>query len=199
MVKERLDRLVGKDVRLSYGDKSPFLPVLISGINIPHRSSPGENSWTRSPNPLWRQELRKAPYPCYILSGGGKDAGAVPIKRAILWSVGPLLRGSPAALFRKPRRSPSASVFTGQDMVVIRQDEPIQSASGTSLASASAGLPSWITPSLIRRTLDVWQPYYSQTLTQDDAVSILQNTRRLISILEPAHDRQAPNREPQDP
>lgn len=36
-----------------------------------------------------------------------------------------------------------------------------------------AGAPSWITPELIRDTIETWQPYYAQDLTIEDALTIL--------------------------
>lgn len=45
------------------------------------------------------------------------------------------------------------------------------------------GTPAWITPQLIRRTLEVWQPSYLTTLSVQDAVAILVNVGRLAEIL----------------
>lgn len=42
------------------------------------------------------------------------------------------------------------------------------------------GLPAWITPELVERTIAVWQPYYSFTLSVDDAVEILRNCASLL-------------------
>lgn len=43
--------------------------------------------------------------------------------------------------------------------------------------------PAWITPELIRLTLKVWQPYYAQRLTPEDAVTIVRNAGRLFAVL----------------
>lgn len=45
-------------------------------------------------------------------------------------------------------------------------------------------LPAWITPDLIRDTLQTWQPHYGDALTEADAVTILQSVGRLIDALE---------------
>lgn len=45
------------------------------------------------------------------------------------------------------------------------------------------GAPSWITPELIGHTLRVWNPYYDDSLTVDDAVNILTGVSRLIGAL----------------
>lgn len=46
-----------------------------------------------------------------------------------------------------------------------------------------AGAPSWITPELIEDTLRVWQPHYQETLTPEDAVSMLLNVGELFDVL----------------
>ena len=45
------------------------------------------------------------------------------------------------------------------------------------------GLPAWITADLIAETLRVWQPYYSEPLTPEDAIGILLNVGGLFSAL----------------
>lgn len=45
------------------------------------------------------------------------------------------------------------------------------------------GGPSWITRELLDRTMSAWQPYYSDRLTEDDALEILLNTGLLIDRL----------------
>ncbi len=39
----------------------------------------------------------------------------------------------------------------------------------------------WITPLLIAQTIKTWQPYYSEPLSVDDAIEILQNCGNLLS------------------
>ena len=46
-----------------------------------------------------------------------------------------------------------------------------------------AGLPTWITADLIAETLRVWQPYYAQPLTPEDAIGILLNVGGLFTAL----------------
>ena len=46
-----------------------------------------------------------------------------------------------------------------------------------------AGLPAWITDDLIAETLRVWQPYYAQPLTPEDAIGILLNVGNLFGVL----------------
>ena len=46
--------------------------------------------------------------------------------------------------------------------------------------SVPSGAPAWITGELIVRTIDVWQPYYSEPLTADDALLILINVGQVL-------------------
>lgn len=46
-----------------------------------------------------------------------------------------------------------------------------------------AGTPAWITPELIRETMRVWQPYYSASVTPEDAVTILKSVGELLPVL----------------
>jgi hypothetical protein len=43
--------------------------------------------------------------------------------------------------------------------------------------------PEWVTPRLIRRTIETWQPFYKEPLTLDDAVIILTSVGRLFEVL----------------
>lgn len=73
-----------------------------------------------------------------------------------------------------------AGVPPGRRRVVV-------SATGFAEAKASKQdtvLPSWITPELIEDTIRVWQPYYAEPLTQQDAIAILQNVGKLFDVLE---------------
>ena len=46
-----------------------------------------------------------------------------------------------------------------------------------------AGTPEWITPHLIAETIRVWQPYYREVLTPEDAVTMIRNVGRLYLAL----------------
>lgn len=48
------------------------------------------------------------------------------------------------------------------------------------------GVPEWITPELVRATMETWQPFYCAPLTPDDAVVILTNVGRLFRVLSEA-------------
>ena len=45
------------------------------------------------------------------------------------------------------------------------------------------GLPKWITPELIADTVHVWQPYYTEPLTANDAIGILMGVGNLFTVL----------------
>ena len=45
------------------------------------------------------------------------------------------------------------------------------------------GLPSWITTDLISETIQVWQPYYAQPLTFQDAIGILLSVGNVFAVL----------------
>jgi hypothetical protein len=46
-----------------------------------------------------------------------------------------------------------------------------------------AGTPGWVTEALIELTIRVWQPYYAEPLTIDDALGIMQAAGRLLQVL----------------
>ena len=45
------------------------------------------------------------------------------------------------------------------------------------------GKPAWITPELVKETLQTWQPRYNAPLTEADAVEILHAFGRLLERL----------------
>jgi hypothetical protein len=49
--------------------------------------------------------------------------------------------------------------------------------------SVPPGSPKWITLEVIKRTIDVWQPYYREALTADDAVAMIRNVTQLFRVL----------------
>ncbi len=46
-----------------------------------------------------------------------------------------------------------------------------------------AGAPLWITPELVAHTLRVWQRYYEQPLTPEDALEIIRSAGRMMDVL----------------
>ena len=46
-----------------------------------------------------------------------------------------------------------------------------------------AGAPDWITPELVDETIRVWQPYYKDVLTPEEAVTMISNVGRLYQAL----------------
>jgi hypothetical protein len=54
---------------------------------------------------------------------------------------------------------------------------------GDAVVAVPAGTPEWITPELIRRTLQVWQPYYAERLTPEDAVTMIRSAGELFAVL----------------
>lgn len=52
------------------------------------------------------------------------------------------------------------------------------------------GTPRWVTLELVARTLTVWQPFYAEPLTVEDALEILLVSDRLLETLEYEHDEE---------
>lgn len=50
-------------------------------------------------------------------------------------------------------------------------------------AGATVAKPNWITPALIEKTIEVWQPYYETGLGETDAIEILASIGRLFDVL----------------
>jgi hypothetical protein len=46
-----------------------------------------------------------------------------------------------------------------------------------------SGLSSWISETLIEATLRIWQPFYAQPLTREDAIEMITTVGRLFSVL----------------
>ena len=46
-----------------------------------------------------------------------------------------------------------------------------------------AGAPDWITAELIEATIRVWQPYYTEVLSPDEAITMIRNVGQLFSAL----------------
>ena len=45
------------------------------------------------------------------------------------------------------------------------------------------GAPAWVSPELLADTIETWQPYYADTLTDSDSLEILLAISRLIDAL----------------
>ncbi len=46
-----------------------------------------------------------------------------------------------------------------------------------------AGAPDWITPELVEATISVWQPYYADVITPEEAVTMIVSVGRLYQAL----------------
>jgi hypothetical protein len=49
--------------------------------------------------------------------------------------------------------------------------------------AAARALPEWVTSDLIAETIEVWQPKYSDPLTEHDAIEILLNVAALLDAI----------------
>jgi hypothetical protein len=65
---------------------------------------------------------------------------------------------------------------------VERRPIPSEGAFQSSAASPIS-TPPWVTPGLIEQTIRVWQPYYPQPLTADDAIAMILNVGTLWRAL----------------
>jgi hypothetical protein len=59
----------------------------------------------------------------------------------------------------------------------------VQPQQHTEKYSVPAGAPSWVTAELIGETIRVWQPYYADRLTVDDALAMILNVAGLCDVL----------------
>lgn len=46
-----------------------------------------------------------------------------------------------------------------------------------------AGAPDWITPELVEATIRVWQPYYADVISPEEAVTMILDVGRLFDAL----------------
>jgi hypothetical protein len=58
------------------------------------------------------------------------------------------------------------------------EQAPVSRANGSATT-----LPDWITDELVEKTIAVWQPYYSDPLTAEDAAYIILSVGRLFETL----------------
>ncbi len=49
--------------------------------------------------------------------------------------------------------------------------------------SVAVAVPAWLSDELLRKTLEVWQPYYADPLTEEDAKYIILSVGRLIDVV----------------
>lgn len=63
------------------------------------------------------------------------------------------------------------------------QQTDCQSRGDASESIVPAGAPDWITPELIETTIRVWQPYYAEVLSPEDAVTMILDVGRLFDAL----------------
>ncbi len=67
----------------------------------------------------------------------------------------------------------------------MRPKSPVPDSTSTQPAHVSVppALPAWITAEGIEDTIKVWQPYYKDKLTVEDAVAIMVNITALFDVL----------------
>jgi hypothetical protein len=56
-------------------------------------------------------------------------------------------------------------------------------ADGTRSSIVPAGMPDWITQELVEQTIRVWQPYYGEVVTPEEAVTMILNVGCLYGVL----------------
>jgi len=44
-------------------------------------------------------------------------------------------------------------------------------------------LPDWVSDDLLQKTVEIWQPYYPDQLTREDAIAIINNVGGVIDCL----------------
>lgn len=59
--------------------------------------------------------------------------------------------------------------------------------STTTQVVVPSGAPSWVTPELIEKTLEVWQPYYEEELIAEDALAMIIGASQLFQCLSEVH------------
>lgn len=73
----------------------------------------------------------------------------------------------------------------------VRPSRKAPSSASTAIPVVPSGAPAWVTPELIRKTLDVWQPYYEEELIPEDALAIIMGTTQLLDSLAQGHSHEA--------
>lgn len=57
-------------------------------------------------------------------------------------------------------------------------------------AVVPSGAPAWVTPELIEKTLQIWQPYYEKQLIPEDALAIMMGVGQLREFLGEGHSHE---------
>jgi hypothetical protein len=68
-------------------------------------------------------------------------------------------------------------------MVRSNQPKDCEVAKDAATSILPAGTPDWITPQLIDETIRVWQPYYAEILSPEEAITMIRNVGRLYQAL----------------
>jgi hypothetical protein len=100
-----------------------------------------------------------------IRPGRGEGLQTRPVRPVRMSSIRTVIRFFPSPKMASPHPKTSTSLRAG------RAD------------ALPPDTPSWITPKLVRRTIETWQPFYEEPLTLDDAVTILTSVGRLFEVL----------------
>lgn len=75
-----------------------------------------------------------------------------------------------------------------------RREPELTQPQSTRRCVVPTGAPAWVTPELLGQTLAVWQPYYQQTLTVDDALGMILDVTQLLDVLSGGKRREAVRR-----
>lgn len=74
-------------------------------------------------------------------------------------------------------------VKTDRTATPVADPSPPLLSSGSKGSDVPPGTPAWITRDLVAQTLKVWQPYYKEPLSTQDAVTIVLNVGKLFGVL----------------
>ena len=67
----------------------------------------------------------------------------------------------------------------------FQNQQSLSQEGGSATNCVPPGAPKWITGIDIEEALRVWQPYYPQLLTAEDALEILMNVHNLLDVMYP--------------
>ena len=100
-----------------------------------------------------------------------KCAGGFYARKFVLSESQPLLDGAKGPLW-----TPANGVFS-PNLRRIKPPTPVPN------RRVPAGAPEWVTPDLIERTINVFQPKYNEPLTPELSLEIILNTVHLFDLL----------------